>query len=105
MNILEYVDETMSNGYSEEEALTCYEPEYDEDEYDVFEDYRYSVVYNEPLYFGDEEYRGHKGLYGFDTDRWDDIENILNAYGKDVRITVRDNYYDVSYDSFDEEWN
>lgn len=66
------------------------------------DDKRYSLWYEEPLFENDD--RGN-GWHGFDCDEWDDVKSVLNAYGEDVRITVKDNYYDVSYDSFEGEWN
>ena len=81
---------------------TChYEGEVAPCEEDNMDGPRYTISYDEPLFEGDER----NGYHGFDCDDWEDVRDVLNHYGKDVRITVHDNYYGCTYDSLEGEWN
>lgn len=50
---------------------------------------RYTVMYEGYLFDGDAE----EGLNMFDTDSWQEVSELINAYGD--LINVRDNEYDV----------
>ncbi len=51
---------------------------------------RYTVMYEGGLFYGDSD-----GLNCHDYDRWEDVQNLIYAYG-DI-IYVRDNEYGVSW--------
>ena len=90
----EFGDRVVCTCHCEGEVAPCEEESHDEK--------RYSLWYREPLFENDERCND---WHGFDCDEWDDVKSVLNAYGNDVHITVKDNYYDVSYDSFEGEWS
>ena len=53
--------------------------------------FRYTVIYDGYLFEGDST-----GTNRMDTDHWEDVQGMINAYGE--WITVKDNEYDLTWE-------
>ena len=58
---------------------------------EMFPEYRYTLMYDGVLFYGDKEKNNAHGY-----NNWEAVEEIMSAY-PDVNFYVVDNYYDVRF--------